>query len=218
MQRPDPSQMVSKLFSKLDTDKQGYIEQSDLESALSSLDSSDSSTSAAQIFKQLDSDSDGKVTQDEMTSSLKALAEQLDSSFNASRTTGMGAMGGMPPPPPPPEGEDEGFTQDELTTLASEIGETDSARASLMSAIAADFDTADSNGDGKVTASEAMAYEQSQNTDTTTSTSSVASASDAESTSDASQLEVLRQIMQLMHAYAGPESSYSISSSLSISA
>ena len=66
-QRPDPAKMAEDLFSKLDTSGKGYIQESDLESALSGLKSTSSTQSASDIFSQLDSDSDGKVTKDELS-------------------------------------------------------------------------------------------------------------------------------------------------------
>ena len=118
MQRTDSSQMASRLFSKLDTKDQGYIEKSDLETAFSNIASTDSSVSVDDVFSQLDTDGNGQVTEQEMSDSLQQLAEQLDTGFNNMRTQGMGQM----PPPLPPEGEDEGFTAEELTSMASEIG------------------------------------------------------------------------------------------------
>lgn len=204
MQRTDSSQMASRLFSKLDTKDQGYIEKSDLETAFSSIASTDSSVSVDDVFSQLDTDGNGQVTEQEMSDSLQQLAEQLDTGFNNMRTQGMGQM----PPPPPPEGEDEGFTAEELTSMASEIGETDSARSSLMSAIAADFETADSDGDGKVTHSEAMSYDQSVNgassaTATTAAVSATSSSSDSGASSASSEQDVLQRILQLAQAYGG---------------
>ncbi|WP_374496529.1 EF-hand domain-containing protein, partial [Vogesella indigofera] len=97
MKRPDGEQMASEIFSKLDTDNQGYLEASDFGS-----DNED-------LFSALDSDSDGKVSKSELSTRLKQLAEELDSQFNAMRSQGMGGMmmaGGQPglPPPPPPRG------------------------------------------------------------------------------------------------------------------
>ncbi len=37
VKRPDPTELVAQLFSKLDTSSQGYIEQSDLQSAFSKI-------------------------------------------------------------------------------------------------------------------------------------------------------------------------------------
>lgn len=228
MQRPDSSQMASKIFSKLDTKNQGYIEKTDLESAFSQIGSSDSTSKVDELFAQLDGDSDGKVTQSELADSLKELAAQLDAGFNNMRTGGPGGAGGMPPPPPSQE-EDKGLTKDELTAKAKEVSSTDSNLSSLMSTAAANFDAADTDGDGRVTAKEAMAYQQSQQTSSTSSStatssaSSVTAASDtssSSSTSTTAQAEVLMRIMQLVHAYGSfgqsDQSSSTTSSSLSV--
>ncbi|MBK7849500.1 MAG: EF-hand domain-containing protein [Zoogloea sp.] len=111
MQRPDPSRMASNVFSKLDTKGQGFIEESDLQSAFSQLTSASSGSAesdSAALFKVLDGDSDGKVTESEFSSSMQKLADALESQAFGSRMAGV-----MPPPPPPPEGDDAGFTQEE---------------------------------------------------------------------------------------------------------
>lgn len=154
----DTSEVVDKLFSQLDTKGQGYLEVSDLENAFSQLDSgSDSGVSAEQVFSSLDQDGDGKITKDEMSSNLEKLAEDLNSQFDAMRVAS-----GMPPPPPPAEAsseEGEGFTAEELESLASST--EDSNLSTLMSSLAANFEDADTDGDGKVNRQEAMAYQES---------------------------------------------------------
>ena len=198
-QRPDPAKMAEALFSQLDTSGKGYIEQSDLASALSGVSASSSSqndASASEIFSQLDSDGDGKVTQDEMTSSFTKLAEALDEQFNQSRI-----QGGMPPPPPPPpKGDDTGFAKDELSSQLSEIGSSDSAQGSLISNIVNNFDAADTNQDGKVSFQEATAYDRA-NPSTTDSTSSTSSTASATATSEKTDAQIFRQIMELLHSY-----------------
>lgn len=186
------SNLASSLFSRLDTKNQGYIEKSDLATALSSLSSTDSSStaSAEEVFSALDADSDGKVTESELASSLQSLADELDSQYNSSRMNeAMNAAGGMPPPPPPSDStssssDDDGFTVDELTAQLDEIGSSDSKRSDLISNIVANFDEADTNGDGKVTRSEAMAFDQSSSTSSSTATSSTTSTSDSGFTLD----------------------------------
>ncbi len=216
MQRPDPSQMASKLFSKLDTKNQGYIEKSDLQSALSSIggSSADSST-VDDVFSQLDSDSNGQVTKDEFSSAMKKVSDTLDSQFHAMRMNGFGgqagqsgqtgqdgmaAMGGMPPPPPGGQGgqggpggagggNDAGFTKDQLTSQLSEItssGSSDSQRADLISKVVSNFDKADSDQDGKVSFKEAMAYDQSTKTGASSGTGSSSSSSSSSAGSDSS--------------------------------
>ena len=202
-QRPDASTMAEDLFTKLDTTGKGYIEQSDLTSAISALSStssSGSSTSASELFSQLDSDGDGKVTQDELTTSLQKLAESLDSQFDQMRM-----QGGMPPPPPPSE-SDAGFTEEELTDQLAEIGGTDSARASLISNVVNNFDAADTNEDGKVSFQEAIAYDKANPASSTSSTDSTSSATSVAS-SDTTDAQVFRQLMDLLRTYGSADDS-----------
>ena len=201
-QRPDPAKMAEDLFSQLDTSGKGYIQESDLESALSGLTSSTSTQSASDIFSQLDSDIDGNVTKDELSTSIKKMAEELDSQFNQMR------MSGATPPPPPPD--DSGFTKDELSSQISEIGSSDSQRSELMTKIVNNFDAADTDSDGKVSFQEAQAYDQS----------SKATASSATGSTTSSDLAIMKRIMELMDAYAltsGTDSS-SVANTLSVSA
>ena len=211
-QRPDASTMAESLFSRLDTTGKGYIEQSDLTSALAGLSSTSSSgsstTSASELFSQLDSDGDGKVTQDELTTSLQKLAESLDSQFDQMRM-----QGGMPPPPPPSE-EDAGFTEEELTSQLAEIGSTGTARAGLISNVVNNFDAADTNQDGKVSFQEAVAYDKANPTTSTsssgtstTSTSSTDSSSTTVASTEKTDAQVFRQLMDLLRTYGSADDS-----------
>jgi Ca2+-binding EF-hand superfamily protein len=208
MMRHNTSKMAQDLFSKIDTSGKGYIEKSDLESAFQQLSSSSSSSgtsTADQIFASLDSNSDGKITQEEMSTGLQKLSDALDSQFQSMRMSeamgGMGGMNGMPPPPPPQN--DAGFTKDELQSQLDQIGSTDSKRSSLLSNIIANFDKADTDGDGKVSFKEAMAYDRSGSSGSTTSTGAgTASTDSTTSTSSAtSEAQLMLKILQLMHAY-----------------
>lgn len=163
MQRPTPEEAAQQLFAELDTSGQGYIELSDLESAFQQVSSVSSSSSVEtdesdleELFSQIDSDGDGKVTEEELTDSLTKLDQQMSDLFAQMR---MGeAMGSMPPPPPPPPENEEGFTEDELSAQLEEIGDSDSERSTLIQSILDNFAEADSDGDGKVSMDEAMAY------------------------------------------------------------
>ena len=207
-QKPDAATMAEDLFAKLDTSGKGYIEQSDLTSALSSTSSTstEGTASASEIFSQLDSDGDGKVTQDELKTSMQKLAESLDSQFDEMRM-----QAGMPPPPPPAE-SDAGFTEEELTDQLAEIGSTDSARASLISNVVNNFDAADTNEDGKVSFQEAIAYDKanpassSSSTESTNSTDSTSSATSVAS-SDTTDAQVFRQLMDLLRTYGSADDS-----------
>ena len=221
------SSLASSLFTKLDTKNQGYIDKADLQSAfaaLSTSSSSSSTTSAEDVFASLDSDQDGKVTQSELATSLQSMADQIDSQLNSMRmNSAMGAAGGMPPPPPTSDSSnqnDNGFSKDELTSQLSEIGTSDSKRSSLISNIVANFDKADTDGDGKVTMKEAMAYDQANSSSTTGSSSAVAassSSSDSNSTSSSTgqnDFAVMLKLMQLAQSYGALSTDSSTKSTL----
>lgn len=204
------SSLASNLFNKLDTKQKGYLEQSDMQSALSSVNSTSvGNTDVSAVFTQLDSDSDGKVTQTELSDGLQTLADALQSQLQQSR------MQGELPPPPGDAGSDAGFTQDELSAMASDSS-TDSKRAELMSKLAANFDAADTDGNGKINRDEAMAYDQSTRTDSATAVTSNTAASE----SSTLNLTAMMQLMQLLQAYgvSSSNSETSSSSALSVSA
>lgn len=173
MQRPDPSKMADKLFSKLDTKGQGYIEKSDLQSAfdqVSSKSSSGNNPSVDDVFKALDGDGDGKVTKQEMSDSVNKLAGQLDSQFQSMRMSGKGG----------------GMSKSDITSILDSAG---SASQKLID-LAQNFDAADTNQDGQISAQEAMAYRASS--ETTTSSSSDVQSSEA---------RVMARIMDLAATY-----------------
>ena len=188
------SQMASMLFSKLDTKSQGYLEKSDLAAAFSQITTnasqSTSSTSADDVFTALDSNSDGKVTKDEFASVLAKLQESVSSQFGGP----MQGPGGMPPPPP---ADDAGFTKEELTSQLESVDSSDTKRSEPLNKIVNNFEAADTDGDGKVSFKEAMAYDKSTES---TSASDTGTAT-AKTTANNSDAEVMMKIMQLMHAY-----------------
>lgn len=199
------SQMSSLLFSRLDTKSQGYIEKTDLAAAFSQIAESgrgQSSASVDEVFSALDGDSDGKVTQDEFSSVLAQLQEQLDSSRTRNAMSGQGGpqgAGGMPPPPP--RGEGPSLSKEELSSELEAAGSSDSQRTQLMSKVLENFEAADTDGDGKVSFQEAMAYDQSTQTTTTGE-----SASQTASSAGSSEAQVMMKILQLMHAYRNDDS------------
>lgn len=218
MMHHNTSKMAQDLFSQIDTSGKGYIEKADLESAFQQLSSSSSSSgtsTADKIFSSLDGNSDGKITQEEMATGLQKLSDALDSQFQSMRMSkamgGMGAMGGMPPPPP---GNGAGFTKDELQSQLDQIGSTDSKRSGSISNIIANFDKADTNGDGKVSFKEAMAYDQANSSGSTTSSNSGSGSTSTSSSGTASEAKLMLTILQLVHAYQDSATSSATSSVL----
>ena len=211
------SQMASQLFSRLDTKSQGFIEKSDLASAFSQISAKaeESTSSVDDVFSALDSNSDGKVTKDEFASVLAQLQEQMDSQRMQGGSHG---AGGMPPPPPP--GDDAGFTKDELTSQIESADSSDTQRTELLNKIVENFEAADSDGDGKVSFTEAMAYDESTKTATTDSSSTSGSTSSTTTAASNNDDQIMFKIMQLMHAYgSGQDQEQSgLASQLSVSA
>jgi hypothetical protein len=148
-----------------------------------------------------------------MSSNLKKMAAELDSQFNAMRMAQAGGQAGGMPPPPPRESDrdrdnDAGMSKDQLTQVASTT--TDSKLAALTSKMASNFDAADTNGDGKVSRTEAMTYDQkTQSTSSTASTSkttsTAATSTDSTTATDSSKSEsetlVFKRILDLMKQY-----------------
>ena len=96
------------------------------------------------------------------------------------------------------------MTKDELTSTLDQIGTSDS-RSALMSSIVQNFEQADTDGDGKVSFQEAMAFQQSSGgasspVPTASADSSIGSASSPSSGGN-SEAKVMMQIMKLMQAY-----------------
>ncbi|WP_341676048.1 EF-hand domain-containing protein [Niveibacterium sp. SC-1] len=204
--RPDPSQMASDLFDKLDSGGKGYIEAADLQSALSGLQNGSSTGSANddadKLFSALGSDGDGKLTKQEMSDSLTKLADQMDAQFQQSRMSqAIGEAGGNRPPPPPPGGgggDDKGMTKDQLSSMASGVEDQSSSQASDLNALVQNFDAADTDKDGKVSFKEAMAYKEAQAAKSGTSSDGSSTSSASGSDSNAT---LMHRLMQLAQAY-----------------
>jgi Ca2+-binding EF-hand superfamily protein len=206
MKRPDPTQMADKLFSKLDSSGQGYIQKSDLQAAFDKISSSSSSSSSGtsssvdDLFSKLDTNSDGKVTKQEFSDTLKKVADQLDNQFMSMRMNGgmqgggmgggmSGMMDGMPP-----GGDSGGLTKDQLTSMSNNIDSSDSTASSSIKNLVNNFDKADTDGDGKISMKEAMAYKEK-------TASSSSSTSTASTSSNDLNTQILSQITKLMQAY-----------------
>lgn len=176
MQRLDPSKMADKLFSKLDTKGQGYIEKSDLQSVFDQISAKGASGNKPRVddvFQTLDVDGDGKVTKQQMSDSIQKLANQLDSQFQDMRMRGK--SGGM-----------DGMSESDIRSMADS---TTGGASQTLSALAKNFDAADTNQDGKISAKEAMAFPASNETKS--------SSSEAQS----GDVGVLARIMELAASY-----------------
>lgn len=146
------TEAAGNLFGKLDSQNKGYLEQSDFSSLLSGLQNDEASTKSEDLFSSLDSDGDGQLTSSEFSDNFSNLLYSAQ-----------GTMGSRPAPP-----QDSGKSKDELTALLEELEQEDEKSTEGLKSLLDNFDTADADGDGKVTMQEAMTYRQSteQNSDT----------------------------------------------------
>jgi hypothetical protein len=152
------------LFNKLDTKKQGYVDQADLAAALGTdaTGSTTNSDDAAEMVKQFDGDGDGKITQSELSSAISKVADELNAQFDSSRVDKSQAGAAA---------SDENDTAVSATGAASTAGAARGAPpgggggAVPVSASSATSDNkyvqaADTDTDGTVTDEEAAAYKK----------------------------------------------------------
>jgi Ca2+-binding EF-hand superfamily protein len=146
---------VDDIFSKVDTNQDGVIDDSEDQTAFQQMQANgpggpppggpppDASKMAADIFKSTDTDSDGKITKAELTKSLTQSGQsssdssKVDELFKAADTDGDGTitqaelaayMEKMQPPPPPSQASS--YSNDMSSRTNS------SATGSLLSVVA----------------------------------------------------------------------------------
>jgi Ca2+-binding EF-hand superfamily protein len=107
---PSISEMRQRMFTKMDTDGDGVISQSECETAASEMSQKTGlSITADQMMSIFDLDQDGVITQAEQTEASPAWEEHMKDLMEAAGIRPMG------PPPPPPE------MGGELSELVKEI-------------------------------------------------------------------------------------------------
>lgn len=182
------------LFGQLDSQNKGYLEQSDFSSLLSSLQNDNASTKSEELFSALDCDGDGQLTSSEFSDNFSNLLYSAQ-----------GTMGNRPAPP-----EDSGKSKDELTALLEELEQEDDKSTEALQSLLANFDSADTDGDGKVTMQEAKSFRESQHTESSSLASKVSRSSDQ--SENISQL-LSRTMQQLMDTYGGQTKTHAQSGS-----
>lgn len=178
------------LFSKVDSDGDGAVNQTELQALLEKMSggtASKTGVSSDELFSQLDADGDGSLSEAE---------------FDAGRPSGEaggGAVGGMPPPPPGGPGGPGGASASSSTTYdpldTNEDGVVSAAEqaagAAQTDAITALFKTIDTDGDGSVSSEEARSFIDqltSQLRSASSSTDAASQTADSGQTTDLMQL------------------------------
>ena len=219
------SKWADAVFSKLDTKNQGYIEKSDLASALSATGETESSDTSAldDMFSAVDGDSDGKLSKSELTEAMTRVSDQLNAQFDASRV-----QGGMPPGPPPSGSSSEAGATDDTSVDAAggtaaaaggpppgatqgaggpRGGGGPAASTSTDSTESADYvAAADTDGNGTVSDAEQAVYDKklaSGEIDKNgNSTEKAAAAGDSGKAREKDPVRELAQALHMLKAYA----------------
>jgi hypothetical protein len=142
------------LFNKLDTKKQGFVDQADLAAALGTDEagSTANSDAAAEMVKQFDGDSDGKITQSELSAAVSKVADELNAQFDSSRVeksqaTGAPPAGGAAPVGASSTGSDNKYVQAADTDTDGTVSDAEAAAYKKLMAAQAEG-TSGSNIDG----------------------------------------------------------------------
>jgi hypothetical protein len=160
------------LFNKLDTKKQGYVDQADLAAALGTDEagSTANSDAAADMVKQFDGDSDGKITQSELSAAVSKVADELNAQFDSSRVDKSQAVGAtgvasMDEAADNEDGTSVSATGAATTASAARGAPPASGGAAPVAASSTESDNkyvqaADTDTDGTVSDAEAAAYKK----------------------------------------------------------
>lgn len=132
----------------------------------------------------MDSDGDGQLT-----------STEFSDNFSNLRYSAQGTIGKRPASP-----EDSGLSKDELTAMLQGVEQEEQKSTAGLQSLLDNFDSADSDGDGKVTMQEARSFRESQRTDSSSLTGQVSTSSD--SNESISKL-LSRTMQQLMETYGG---------------
>jgi len=210
-QRSDTAKIARNVISQLDTSGQGYVQKIDIQSAFDSISSdtssSSSSSSVDDFFGTLDSNSDGKVTLQEFSDTLTNVMSQIEQQFQITRSQvsipsgGVDGANNLASALSPQQGDDQGLTKEALASQLEEIGSSDSNRYERNLALLNNFDSADENGDGTISRSEAHAFNEANNIPTTSTNTTSTLTSDTLLTSGSLGDNGLQQMIKLMQVY-----------------
>jgi Ca2+-binding EF-hand superfamily protein len=186
--------MADAMFAVLDVKNQGFLDKTDLSTALSTVDQTKSGSTpvtADEAFTQLDTNGGGKITKQEFADDLKKMLDDINQQKDAAGGTHHAGrhhrMQGMPPPD-----NSAGLSVDYLTKASSTA--TNATSKSQLDDLIANFSAIDTDKDNKVSAKEVLAYKQAQQSAQQSTVSTT-------SKNEAADLKMLRMIMQITNSY-----------------
>ncbi len=208
------------LFAKVDTDGDNAISSTELQALLEAMSggtASQTGVSSGDAFATLDTDGDGSLTQAEFDAGRPA--------GQGGHGGGIGGPGGMPPPPPAGAAQDSDSSTasaqddaldtngDGVVSLSERLaGETASVQ---QDAVAALFQSIDTDGDQQISSSESSAFIQALTSAYGSSATSSTSAQDGASTASSPRGELMHLAELARQRYAEAANAWSSSTSSS---
>lgn len=179
------SSRADRMFAKIDSDGSGSVDATELQGMLDHLSSQtgDSLGSSADLMTTFDSDGNGSLSQSELGDGMKSLMPAPSSTVDFAQQK----MGGMPPPPPPDDasGSSSSTSTDPLDTNGDgTVSAEEKAAGQLADALSELFSAVDSDGDGKISKTEADSFKST--VDSAIDSLQSASSSSSNSTTDSS--------------------------------
>lgn len=208
------------LFAKVDTDGDNAISSTELQALLEAMSggtASQTGVSSDDAFATLDTDGDGSLTQAEFDAGRPA--------GQGGHGGGIGGPGGMPPPPPAGAAQDSDSSTasaqddaldtngDGVVSLSERLaGQTASVQ---QDAVAALFQSIDTDGDQQISSSESSAFIQALTSAYGSSATSSTSAQDGASTASSPRGELMHLAELARQRYAEAANAWSRSTSSS---
>lgn len=216
----DTGEAGDDLFAKVDADGDNAISATELQALLEAMSggtASQTGVSSDDAFAALDTDGDGSLTQAEFDAGRPA--------GQGGHGGGVGGPGGMPPPPPAgaAQGSDNSTASaqddaldtngDGVVSLSERLaGQTSSVQ---QDAVAALFQSIDTDGDQQISSSESSAFIQALSSAYGSSATSSTSAQDGASTASSPRGELMHLAELARQRYAEAANAWSSSTSSS---
>lgn len=148
-----------RMFAKVDSDSSGSVDATELQGMLDDISGKTGKDlgSSADLMTKFDSDGNGSLSQSELGDGMKSLMPAPSSTVDFAQQK----MGGMPPPPPPDDATSasSSTSTDPLDTNGDgTVSAEEKAAGQLADALSELFSAVDSDGDGKISKTEADSF------------------------------------------------------------
>jgi Ca2+-binding EF-hand superfamily protein len=163
---------ADKLFDKVDTDGDGSVDSTELQSMLDNIKAKTGTDlgSASDVMSKLDTNGDGTLSKDELSSGMKELMPPPSSTVDFAQRSGGGSAGGS-------------TSTDPLDTNGDGVVSAEEAAAGSLKDL---FAAVDSNGDHQISKSEFETFQSNLQAALAGDTSSVTAAANGSTSSDGS--------------------------------